>query len=165
MSCDRVQELLAAYTENELSAADKAMVEGHCLACAECAGLLALLREADRALASFPEVEPGPALLERLYEIPARKRRPHLSFGFFLKPSLQPVFAAATVALTLFSLYFINPDRRAFDKAVSRQFHRGVGQVERLYARAGAVTDTLGGYADTIFATLKAINPLGRDKE
>ena len=165
MICDRIQELLAAYTENDLSVGDKALVESHCIACAECAGLLAALKQADAVLASFPEIEPGPALIEKLSRIPEGKRRRRPILGFFLKPSLQPIFTAATIFLTLLSLYFLNPDRKAFDKAVSRQFHRGISRIERLYAKAGAVTDTLGAYANSVFVALKAINPLGQGED
>ena len=165
MNCDRVQELLASYTENDLSPRERALVESHCVSCPECAGLLAALKQADAALASFPELEPGAALMEKLARIPKipKSRRPVLDF--FLKPSLQPVFAAATIFLTLVSLYLFNPNKKAFDKAVSREFHRGLSRIERLYAKAGAVTDTLGEYADNVFATLKTINPLGKAED
>jgi anti-sigma factor RsiW len=161
MSCDRIQDLIAGYVDNDLPAADKALVESHCAACADCAGLLAALKDAGEALASFPEVEPSPALLEKLYEIPVRKRGRRWSLGFFLKPSLQPILAAATVFMALVSLYFLNPDRKAFDKAVSREFHRGISRIERLYAEAESVTDSLGAYASNVFTALKALNPLG----
>ncbi|MBM3295427.1 MAG: hypothetical protein FJY82_13035 [Candidatus Aminicenantes bacterium] len=165
MRCDRVQDLLPAYTENDLAAADRSLVEGHCGSCPDCAAWLAALREADGALAGFPEVEPGPALLERLYRLPSEtvRRRPVLEF--FLRPSLQPVFTAAAVLMTLLSLYFLNPDRRAFDRTVVRQFHRGLSRVEKLYVGAGAVTDSLGAYAGSVFTALKAMNPLERNKE
>ncbi|MBM3311595.1 MAG: hypothetical protein FJY80_08815 [Candidatus Aminicenantes bacterium] len=165
MSCDRVQDLLAPYADGDLSAADRALVEAHGRACADCASLLAALKEADEALAGFPEIEPSPALLDRLYRLPAETRPVRPTVRFFLRPSLQPFFAAAAVLMTLVSLYFLNPNRKAFDRAVVRQFHRGVSQVERLYAKAGALTDTLGAYADSVFVALKAINPLAKNKE
>jgi len=164
MICDRVQELLASYTENDLSPEDRVLVERHCASCPECAGLLAALKRADAALASFPELEPGAALLVKLARIPETRQRRPAVLAFFLKPSLQPVFAAATVFLTLVSLYMFNPNKKAFDKALSREFHRGVSRIGRLYAKAGAVTDTLGEYADNVFATLKTINPLGKSE-
>jgi len=165
MSCDRVQDLLAGYAENDLSAEDRTLVESHCRECPDCAALLAALREADAALAGFPEVEPGRALLERLYAVSTESRPRRRVFSFFLRPSLQPVFAAAAVLMTILSLYFFNPDRKAFDRAVVRQFHRGVSRIEKLYAGAGAVTDSLGAYAGSVFTSLKAINPLGKNKE
>jgi hypothetical protein len=165
MSCDQVQALLAAYTENDLTAEDKAMVEGHVHSCRECALYLSLLREADEALAAFPQIDPGRELLERLIAIPIPKSRFRTIFETFRKPSLQPVMAAATVFLAVLSLYLLNPDRKQFDKAILRTFHRGIGQVEKLYAQAGSVTDTLGSYAENVFVSLKSINPLSRSKD
>jgi len=165
MSCNHIQELLAAYTENDLSAEDKALVEGHVQSCRECASLLSLLREADEALAAFPQIDPGRELIERLIAIPIPKSRFRTFFEMFRKPSLQPVMAAATIFLAVLSLYLLNPDRKQIDKAIIRTFHRGIGQVEKLYAEAGSVTDTLGSYAENVFVSLKSINPLGRSKD
>jgi anti-sigma factor RsiW len=165
MSCDRIQDLLAPYADSDLAADDKVLVESHCRTCADCAGLLAALKEADEALAGFPEIEPSPALLDRLYRLPVERKVSRPRFRFFLRPSLQPVFAAAAVFMTLVSLYFINPNRKELNRAVVRQFHRGVSQVERLYAKAEALTDTLGAYADNLFVALKAINPLSQNEE
>jgi len=165
MSCDRVQDLLAAYADGDLDPGDKAFVEGHLRSCAECDRLLTFLRRADEALAAFPEVEPSRELLERLAVIPAPKARFRSFFEAFRKPSLQPAMAAAAIFLAVLSLYLLNPNRAQIDKAVVRTFHRGVGQVERLYAQAGAITDTLGSYAENFFISLKSINPLGGSKD
>jgi len=61
----------------------------------------------------------------------------------------------ATVFLIIGSLYFFNPNRRLIDKAIDRQVHLGYGKVEKLYARAGSVTDSLGSYADNFLGSLK----------
>jgi hypothetical protein len=117
------------------------------------------------SLAAFPEVEPSPDLTAKLYAIPDRKKKPRFSLDFLVKPSLQPVFAAATVLLIIFSFYMFGPYKKDIDKSVNRQIHRGYSQLEKLYAKAGSVTDSLGATADTILVSLKNINPLGKDEE
>jgi anti-sigma factor RsiW len=165
MNCDRVQELLAAYSDADLSPEEALSVENHFRACGECASLAALLREADAALAAFPEIDPGCELRDLLIAIPARKPWFRTIFAVLQRPALQPILAAATVLLAVLSLYLLNPDRAQFNKALARTFHRGLGQVEKIYAEAGSLTDTLGSYAENVFVSLKSLNPLGKNKD
>lgn len=165
MSCDRVQDLLTAFADDDLSASDKAFVETHLASCPECAELLGLLRAADAALASFSEVEPPAALRERLYAVPEGKRRPGFFLAVLRRPALQPVLAGAMALMAVFTLYAVNPDRKQIDRALSLTFHRGISQVERLVARAGGVTDSLGAAADGVFVSLKRLNPLAKAEE
>ena len=164
MACEKFEELLAAYADGELGPGERAVVERHLEACPGCAALLASLRTADAALARFPEVEPPADLSEKLQTIPARRR---FRFGLdvLLRPALQPAFAAAAVCLTLFTFYLFSPAKAQINKAVSRQFHLGYSQVEKLYAKAGSITDSLGGFADNVFVSLKKINPLSKNDE
>src|SRR5512143_3580645 len=74
MTCERIEELLSAYVEGELAAAERAEVERHLAGCRECAELAALMREEMAAAAAFPEAEPSPGLMARLYAIPETKR-------------------------------------------------------------------------------------------
>lgn len=164
MACDKIEELLTAYADGELGPDERAVVERHLEACPDCAGLLAALRTADAALARFPEVEPPADLSEKLYAIPAR-RRFRLGLDVLLRPALQPALAAAAVFLTLFTFYLFSPAKAQINKAVSRQFHLGYSQVEKLYAKAGSLTDSLGGFADDVLVSLKKINPLGKTDE
>lgn len=165
MSCERIEDLLVAYADGELEAADRAAVEKHLPSCPDCAALLACLRAASASLAAFPEVEPGPELRRTLHALPFRKSAPRRVFDLLLKPSLQPFYAAASILLALVSLYAINPDKSAIDKAVSRTFHRGYSRVEKIYARAGAVTDSLGDFAENIYGSLDKLNPFKRAGE
>jgi predicted anti-sigma-YlaC factor YlaD len=165
MNCDRVQELLAASPDSGLPAEDVLAVEDHLRACADCASLAVLLRQADEALAAFPLVAPPRELLDRLAVIPERRSRIRTFLAALQRPALQPIMAAATVILTVISLYLLNPDRAQINKALARTFHQGVGQVEKLYAGAGSLTDTIGSYAENVFVSLKSLNPLGKDKD
>jgi hypothetical protein len=155
MKCDRIEELLSPYLEGELEAAEKALVEGHLRTCRACRLLAAALNETRGALAGFPELEVSPSLKTKLYAIPERKKRYSFALDFLLKPSLQPVFAAATVFLTLLSFYFFNPNKRSIDRAIDQQIHLGYSQVEKLYARAESWTDRLDGYKDEILSSIK----------
>lgn len=164
MTCDKIEDLLAAYADGELGPDERAAVERHLDACPDCAALLASLRTADASLSRFPEVEPPADLREKLYAIPGRRR-----FGFgldvLLRPSLQPAFAAAAVVLTLFTFYVFSPAKAQINKAINRQLHLGYSQVEKLYAKAGSLTDSLGGVADNVLVSLKKVNPLSKTDE
>ena len=164
MTCDKIEGLLTAYADGELSLEEKASIEQHLEVCSDCASLLSFLRSADRTLAVFPEIEPRANLRQKLYAIPAQKKF-RLGLDFLLKPSLQPVFAAATVFLIMFSFYMFSPDKNQINKAISRQFHRGYSQFEKLSAKAGSITDSLGAYADNVLVSLKKINPLSKNGE
>ena len=92
MSCDRIEELLPAYTDGELERRGARRwskpISGPVAACAS---LLAFLGEADAALASFPEVEPGrrapgPAGRHRRPEAPVFGVRPAAE----TRPSAHP---------------------------------------------------------------------------
>jgi anti-sigma factor RsiW len=164
MECNRIAELLPSYLDGELEAAEKADIEAHLHSCRECAALSALLAETDAALSAFPDVEPGAELKERLAAIAGRKPRFSI-FSLLRRPQLQPVLVAASALGIAASLYLLNPNRREFDKTVVRAFHRGVGKVETLYARAGAVTDTIGAYAEDIYASIRTMTPPDRGKK
>jgi hypothetical protein len=155
MACERIEELLSAFLEDELSPAERAVVESHLAACPECSALLAGLARTQQALADFPELDPSPGLQARLAAIPQQKKKFSLTFDFVLKPALQPVFAAATIFMTLLSFYLFNPDRKGIDRAIDQRIHSGYSQVEKLYARAGSFTDRVGGTANSVLVSVK----------
>jgi len=166
MTCERFEELLSAYLEGEISPADKLEMEAHLAACPACAGLLVLFREAHEALTSFAEVEPGPDLMAKLYAIPLKKRFFNFKpvFTFLVRPDLQPVMAALSVFFIAVSFVFFLPQGHDTRKAINRQLHLGYGQVEKLYAKAGSVTDELGSLKNTVVDSLKTLNP-AKDQE
>jgi len=165
MNCERTQDLLTPYLDGDLGPAERAEVEAHLAACPDCAVLLACLQSAAAAFAAFPEVEPSPGLMKKLETIPARARRFRPSLNFLFKPALQPILAAATGFLMLFTIYMVSPDKGAINRTVSLQFHRGLSSIEKLYVRAGSLTDRLGEFATSVFASAKDLNPLGRAKD
>ncbi len=155
MRCEPIEELLSAFMDGVLSPAEMALVENHLAGCPDCTSLLRDLRRAQQALTGFPEVEVSPGLLARLAAIPERPKKFSLTFDFVLKPALQPVFAAAAIFMTLLSLYFFNPDKKAIDRTIDQKIHTGYSQVEKIYARAGAFTDRLGDTANNILVSVK----------
>ena len=165
MSCERIQDLLSPYLDGELAPAERAEVDAHLAGCLDCADLLGRLRTALAAFASFPEVDLSEDLRARLSSIPEQARRPRFSLDFLIKPALQPVLAAATGFLMLFSVYMVSPNKGAINRTISLQLHRGISSVEKLYVKAGSLTDRLGEFANGLFAQAKDINPLGRGED
>jgi len=157
MNCECPVELLSLYAEGEVGAEERLQVEAHLLTCPSCAELLSALRETSASLRAIPELEVSRELLSRLYAIPEKKKRFSFSLDFLLRPSLQPVLTVATIFLILVSVYFFNPNKKQFDRVVDRQLHLGYGTVEKIYAKAGSVTDSLGSYKDTFLGSLKKL--------
>lgn len=165
MRCERIEELLSVFLEGELGPEEKALVEGHLESCAECSSLLGILQRAQQALSRFPEVEVSPRLRDRLAAIPERKKKFSLTLDFFLKPSLQPVFAAGAIFMTLLSFYLFNPNKKAIDRAIDLKIHTGYSQVEKLYSRAGSFTDRLGDTTNNIIVSVKGWKIFGGNED
>ncbi|MGB2843782.1 MAG: zf-HC2 domain-containing protein, partial [Candidatus Aminicenantaceae bacterium] len=94
MECEKIEELLSPYLEDELSLEEKKEVKKHLKTCKSCSVLYSFMEETKESLADFPELEISEDLLDRLYSIPGKKKRFKLGFDFLLRPSLQPVLAA-----------------------------------------------------------------------
>jgi anti-sigma factor RsiW len=79
MTCAQVSELLTAFVDGELSAAEKAAVEAHLPGCAVCQAQVASLRAAIGTLAALPALEPSASFEEPVLAAlrPTRVRRPH----------------------------------------------------------------------------------------
>ena len=165
MKCERIEELLSLYVEGELPAEEKAIVDSHLQSCPACTELLSALKETRLALSGFPELEVSRELLSKLASIPTAKKRFSFSLDFLLKPSLQPVFAAASVFLTLVSFYLFNPNKKAIDRSIEQHLHLGYSQVEKIYAKAGSFTDRLGDRADNVFTSIKSWKIFGTNED
>lgn len=163
MECEHIENLLSLYLEDELTAEERRTVKEHLESCANCSALFDLLRETQESLVNFPQAEISEALLERLYKIPERKRKFRLSLDFLARPALQPYLAAATVLLTVVSLYFFHPEKSAIDKSINRQIHLGYSKIGKLYSEAETFTASLGEYKDNILETIKSKQPFGRN--
>jgi hypothetical protein len=165
MKCERIEELLSPYLEDELDPEERRAVESHLRTCQNCAILLSFMKKTRESLAGFPELELSDGLLDRLYTIPEKKRRFRINLDFFLQPTLQPVLAAATILLMVISFYLFNPNRENINNSVNRQVHLGYSKIEKLYAKAESFTDNLGAYKDNVLVSLKKINPFGGNED
>jgi len=165
MECKHYEKLLSPYLENSLPLDERKTVKAHLDICQDCRNLLGFIQETIKSLSDFPEVEVTDDLFNRLRQIPEKKNRFKLRFDFLLRPSLQPILAAATILLSLFSFYAFNPNRDQINRSVNRQMHLGFSKIEKLYAQAESFTNSLGEYKDDIIVSLKNLSPLSRDKE
>jgi len=169
MKCKQIQDQLSSYLENELSSQNKAFVEHHLKICQECSSLYIYLKEIRFSMESFPEIDVSENLSRRLYVIPKKsmekKKKRFIRFDFLTTPSLQPVFAAASILMILVSLYTVYPDRAGLNRTVDRQLHLGYNKIEKLYARAESFTSSLGEHKDNILYSLKNLNLFGGGKE
>ncbi|MBN2265163.1 MAG: zf-HC2 domain-containing protein [Candidatus Aminicenantes bacterium] len=165
MTCERFEELLSAYLEGGLTAAERAEMDAHLAACPGCAELAGLVNEAMAAGPAFPEAEPSPALLARLYAIPeeraAKKRLFRPVFDWLTRPALQPVYAALTGVFVVLSFVLFHPEGRGIRKAIDVQFHRGAAKVERLWADAGTIKGEVGAFAGQVIKSFGSLGLLG----
>jgi hypothetical protein len=164
MGCERIEELLSPYLEDELTQEQIQTVETHLQTCQDCAELLFLMRETKESLFSFPEIDVNEGLIEKLYDVPKKKTGFKSAFEFLMRPSFQPVMAVATVLLVFVSFYMFHPERSAINRSIERQLHIGISKVEKLYAEAESITQTLGEYKDNLLVSLKNLRLFGGDE-
>ncbi|MDD3580462.1 MAG: zf-HC2 domain-containing protein [Desulfobacca sp.] len=74
LDCQKVKELLSAYMDDELSEAQRELVQAHLGKCPVCRQELARLERLWQTLAALPEVAPPADLVERvLVQLPPRQ--------------------------------------------------------------------------------------------
>lgn len=164
MNCQKIEDLLSAYLEGELSLEEKSTVEEHLRTCPRCASLYQEIKQATESLDDFPEAEMSEELVQRLYKIPQPKKKFRLNFDFLLRPSLQPVLAAATVLLVIISFYFFNPDQNVLNQKLDRQIHLGYSKIQTLYVNAESMTSSLAqsitAQKEKVMASIQEMQPL-----
>jgi len=156
MNCKQIEKFLSPYLENELSQEEKNLVENHLKKCPQCSELLSYMKEIKNSLAEMPEIDISPSLRKKLVKIPKKKFK--LSFDFLLKPALQPILAASMVLITVVSLYTLNPERNKINKYINQHIHMGYSKIEQLYAKAESLTNSLAGYKESLFFSIKNID-------
>ncbi|MGZ5495439.1 MAG: anti-sigma factor family protein [Candidatus Aminicenantales bacterium] len=169
MTCQRIEELLSAYLEGGLAAAERAEVESHLAACPDCAALAGLMKKTMAAGEGFPEIEPSPALYAKLYGIPEatreKKRTFRPVFEWLTRPSLQPVYATLTGLFIVLSFVLFHPEGRGIRKQIDIQLHRGIGTVEKLYADAGSVKGEIKALSANVVKSFNTLGLLGGDEK
>jgi len=167
MTCRKIEVLLPLYAEGGLGIEDRRRVETHLAACPDCRRLLACLKQTEAGLARFPELQVSPALMARLKAIPSsnkRKAQSRTRVPFFLaRPSLQPILAGAFLLLVFASALVFTPAGGRLLKSLDRQFHLGYSQVEKLYAKAESLADSLNSKKEEVIVALKTASPLSKD--
>jgi len=143
MTCEKIEELLSPYLEDELGSQEKVAIENHLKTCPNCSSLFSCMEEAKKSLGDFPELEVRQNLLKKLYSLPGKKKEFKISLDFLLRPSLQPVFAVASLFLILFSFYNFHPDKHSINKSIDKQIHLGYSKIEKLYTKADFYKDNL----------------------
>lgn len=161
MKCARINKLLCPYLENELSREKKMEVEAHLKTCGRCSNELDNLKKVSLLLFSMPELEITPALQTRLYSLSAqlaiKPRRRIRLLEFFLKPSAQPVFAAACIVLIFVSFFFFHPDGRHLSRFLKEKASLSLGQFEKAVARVEGLPGYLPLVRKSIVDSLKNI--------
>ena len=169
MTCERFEELLSAYLEGELATAKRGEMDAHLAACPGCAELAGLMRETLAATAAFPQVEPSPALLTRLYAIPEeRAAKKHLFrpvFDWLARPALQPVYATLTGLFIVLTFVLFHPEGRGIRKQFDVQFHRGLGAVEKMYADAGGLKGEIKALSANVIRSFDTLGLPGGDEK
>ena len=140
-------------------------METHLAACPGCAELAGLMRETVAAAARFPEAEPSPALLAKLYDIPEAERGKRRvfkpAFEWLTRPALQPVYAALTGVFIVLSFVLFHPEGRGIRKKIDIGLHRGASAVEDLWAGAGTVKGEVGAFAGHVIKSFDTLGLLG----
>lgn len=155
MKCEKIEELLSLYLENDLSSEEKAAVKNHLQTCSSCSSLLSSLEEIHESLTDFPELGVSQDLRERLYALPRKKRKFNLGLDFFLRPSLQPVLAVASIFFILISFYFFHPNKKSINQSLERQVHLGYSKIVKLYAKGGYFKEDLNAFKNNVLDSLQ----------
>jgi predicted anti-sigma-YlaC factor YlaD len=155
MKCEKIEELLSPYLENDLSSEEKAAVKNHLQTCSSCSSLLSRLEEIHESLTDFPELDVSQDLRERLYALPRKKRKFSLGLDFFLRPSLQPVLAVASIFFIMISFYFFHPNKKSINQSLERQVHLGYSKIVKLYTKGGYFKEDLNAFKNSVLDSLQ----------
>lgn len=127
--CKDIENLLSAYLENELAAADAARVAEHLASCRHCLDLKEKMEEIMLRMADLQEEVPF-FLKNRLFNIPEISEKESTAKIIFFPKWLAA--AVGTVILFLNLFYFTN-----IFPSVNREMHALVGSVETFVVRTG----------------------------
>ncbi len=161
MNCHNFREIFSDYIDGTLDAGLIVEAGEHLAGCADCSSLVGAALANKEILTDLPELDPGPDLMKKLYAIPTPPKRTVFQavFDFLGRPSVQPALTALTLLMIFFTFLWGHPDGRALRKSLDREFHSGISQVEKLYARGGKVTGEVGTLADSVLNKFKTLKP------
>lgn len=165
MECRNIEDLLSPYLDGELSFKEKQTVVEHLEVCKNCSSLFSMMKELTESMVDFPEIEASEDLLNRLSEIPEKRKKFKFGFNILLRPALQPVVAVLGILLIATIFYIFHPNRNQINKTIDRQLHLGYSKIEKLYSKAESFSADLGEYKDNILVSLKSTKFFGRSGE
>lgn len=120
--CRDIDHLLPAYLDNELSAEEKKLVDGHLSACHRCRAALADLKKTMGLLQGMQEVEPPPWFARKVMSQvreEAEKKKGIIARLFYPLHIKVPVQALATVLIAVLAFHVYKtsePDVRRMDQ-------------------------------------------------
>jgi Putative zinc-finger len=133
-NCQSVIEMLSAFNDGELGAAEQAQVENHLESCISCREELANLRQTSRLLSQLPEVS-----VPRSFTLPVAAPEPSKVFRWFGSLRLASGLAAA---LLVFVLVFDFFGQAAIQTAVPVSTSASAPSTQSAPADAGPLTAT-----------------------
>jgi len=109
MNCERVERLLPAFIDGELSSDESAMVQEHISVCQRCAGSYAVYSTLERSLTELKQELPPPESVYTplLVKLTAARRRSRLRAAFSLQSISAFTLLACSMVLYLYR-YAIN---------------------------------------------------------
>jgi anti-sigma factor RsiW len=134
MDCRRAEELLSDHYEGTLSPLERSELDSHLEDCPRCGALLEALGSVIEALHSFPLLEPGPGLAERVAAAAlARPRRAAAPRPHVLPSWLQAAAAGFVLVVAGTFLLVTGPEAptRAATRLVDRTLTAGSFLMER----------------------------------
>lgn len=159
MNCQEFREVFSDYLDDVLADDVRRAAEEHLAGCRDCASLAGAAEANLDVLADLPELDPGPALMTRLYAIPRPERKNFFRSVIDLlgRPAMQPALAALTVVMIFLTFLSGHPQGRLLRRTIDRELHAGYNQVEKLYAQSGKLTGEVGSLADSVVDKIKAL--------
>lgn len=158
-SCDRIVELLEAFVDGELTAAENALVEGHCRFCRSCSKELIRAQRLAQELRSLPGYECPPRLAQSVMRQAAaeasRAGRQRPSLGRRLadrlsaawQPALRPALAGGLLAAMVAVGALLAPPARLAQPEASpsaAELARAEAEIKLAFAYLGKVGEHAG---------------------
>lgn len=159
MHCQEISNYLNDYLDGTLSPPKKQEIEAHLKQCPACSDLLQNLQMVRAALQELPQISVPPSLAEKLYQIPARKkkRRLYAWLRLLARPLPQQLIATlATLSLAI-SFYTFLPNRDILVKYINQQLHLGYHHISSLWTEAEAISVKFEKVGDSLKAPLQVL--------
>jgi anti-sigma factor RsiW len=129
MKCDRVEQLLPLYVDEELPADEQGAVEAHLEGCPLCEASLAFYRDLEHSLGARRELRPDPAVAANRIVRRMNLRRARRAFRFPLR--IPALVSAAFILVGVIMLFLWDTLETVFSRAGSEITYRFMPALER----------------------------------